>query len=193
MTRHEHRPTSLCITSYKFAEPTNTFGIQTVGGLIKNQDLRLREESNGQAEALHHARRILLHALTRMFPKAYLLEYRTDPSFRHPRRKSTNLKMPSRADPRLKAKPIHMHANDRRWLGQPCEFFTKNASGTGSWMRKTDKTAHSRALSSAIRSKKTDDTSSVDLKGQAIYDNRRAVLFRVFIKLDCKIHTYFFS
>jgi hypothetical protein len=61
VARYEHGAPSRSEVSEEVTQPPHTFWIQPVGGLVKDQQVRIPEERGGKTKALTHSERVSLH------------------------------------------------------------------------------------------------------------------------------------
>ena len=55
VAREQHRAAGCCEVAQRVPEPADAVGVEPVGRLVEDEDLRLAEQRAGQAEALAHA------------------------------------------------------------------------------------------------------------------------------------------
>ncbi len=62
VARDQHGMTRRCIATQEVAQPVDALWVETVGGLVKHEDVGVTEEGRGEPEPLPHTQRVAADA-----------------------------------------------------------------------------------------------------------------------------------
>ena len=181
---HEHRSTFGSEPFQNVADPTYTFGVETVCRLVEDDRVRIAEQDAGEAETLAHAERVALHAAVGGFGQADGVEHSIDAAALDAVRHGHPTEVIPPGPTWVDVAGIEERADLVQRLVELAESTAAETSLTALGLVEAEHAAHRRALTGTVRTEKPGDTSRMHIEAQVVHRRDAAELLGDVSDLD---------
>jgi hypothetical protein len=184
MTGHQHRPPFGSQVAQQFTEPADAFGVEPVGRLVEDQDLRIGQQGGGETEPLAHAERELSDAPISRRGQIDEIEHLIDSRLVDFTEQRLDAEMVSGTSPRVGVGGIEDRSDDVQRMVQLLVGATVDSGTALGRGGKTQQDAQGRRLPGPVGPEEADHLTRVDLEAQIIDGDKVAEAFGEIVQLD---------
>ena len=174
VARHQHG-SSLCgVPAQVVAQPADALRIETVGGLVEDQDARLAEQRSGEGQPLAHAQRVLAGAPAAGVGEGHGLEHLIGARLGQACRARERAEVIAGPTPGMKARALEHGAHGARRVGEVHIGGALHGRRAARGVGEAEDHPQRRRLARSVGAEKAGDQPRLDLEADPVHRSHAA-------------------